>query len=144
MSSPPSLSLIALSDGDVGVALAPALGVGVLPDNRPIVSLDGQLPLVVALPANSPTLLTTSEWPNELPRPSDPGTSRTGLPPQRWPGAPEEVLVHVTSDGAGRLIGLAIQGAPPEAADCLLDVMDDARLPRNMDGTAFLTLTFTR
>ncbi len=59
-----------------------------------------------------------------------------------WPEAPPEVLVHIRTDVAGRLVGLSVQGAPQRAAECLLEVLGRGRWLRNADGVARLKLRF--
>lgn len=58
----------------------------------------------------------------------------------RWPGHPAEVRVRLRSDAAGRLIELAVEGAPSEASSCLLAVLKRGQFPRNTHAIAPLTL----
>lgn len=63
---------------------------------------------------------------------------------QKWVNGPDETLVRVTADPAGRLTGLAVQGAPPDVAECLVHVLDEAQFPRDADGVALLPLRYER
>ena len=56
----------------------------------------------------------------------------------------DETLVRVTSDPAGRLTTLGVQGAPAPVGECLVKVLDEAQFPREVDGVALLTLRYVR
>ena len=63
---------------------------------------------------------------------------------QQWINGPDETLVYVTADEAGRLTGLAVQGAPSKVTECLVHVLDEAQFPRDADGVALLPLRYER
>lgn len=63
---------------------------------------------------------------------------------EMWVNGPDETLVRVQADAAGRLSGLAVQGAPDEVAECLLKILDEAQLPRDVDGVALMPLRYER
>lgn len=69
---------------------------------------------------------------------------RIGRCSEMWVNGPDETLVRVQADAAGRLSGLAVQGAPDEVAECLLKVLDEAQLPRDVDGVALMPLRYER
>ena len=60
----------------------------------------------------------------------------------RWEGAPTEARVRMTTDNAGRLLTLAVEGAPENARSCLSTVLSDGMFPRLTDGIATLRLDF--
>lgn len=49
---------------------------------------------------------------------------------KRWPEAPSGAKARLRTDAAGRLEALSIQGATPEAEDCIGTVLKQAILPR--------------
>jgi hypothetical protein len=61
---------------------------------------------------------------------------------QYWPDHPEDTYVRLTSDRVGRLTGLAVQGAPPDARQCLQDLLEKGRYERNLDAVARLRINF--
>ncbi len=63
---------------------------------------------------------------------------------RQWTNGPDETLVRVTSDPAGRLTTLGVQGAPAPVGECLVKVLDEAQFPREVDGVALLTLRYVR
>jgi len=63
---------------------------------------------------------------------------------EKWVNGPDETLVRIQTDEAGRLSGLAVQGAPDDVAECLVKVLDEAQFPRSADGVALLPLRYER
>jgi hypothetical protein len=52
---------------------------------------------------------------------------------KRWPEAPSGAKARLRTDAAGRLEALSIQGAIPEAEDCIGTILKQALLPRRAD-----------
>lgn len=59
----------------------------------------------------------------------------------RWPGHPAEVRVRLRTDEAGRLVELAVEQAPQEAAGCMLAVLKRGQFPRNTHAIAPIQLS---
>lgn len=60
----------------------------------------------------------------------------------RWANPPEDALLYVEADGAGRLTQLAVRGAPDGVQDCLVKALREGRFPRNAQGVTELPLRF--
>ena len=58
----------------------------------------------------------------------------------KWPGHPASTKVRIVSDPAGRLVSLAVQGAPETAETCLITILSRGQYTRNADGVALLWL----
>jgi len=69
---------------------------------------------------------------------------RIGNCDRQWVNGPDETLVRVTTDPAGRLVTLGVQGAPPDVGQCLVKVLEEAQFPREVDGVALLPLRYER
>lgn len=61
---------------------------------------------------------------------------------ERWPNAPNDAVIYVEADPAGRMTQLAVRGAPDEAQACLLKALRDGRFPRDAKGVTELPLRF--
>ena len=59
-----------------------------------------------------------------------------------WPTQPELARVRVTTDPAGRLVTLAVQGAPETVELCLARVLKRGQYPRKVDGAAEIPLVY--
>ncbi len=56
----------------------------------------------------------------------------------RWPGAPASALLRITTDAAGALSTLAVQGAPAAVEDCLIGVLSKQDFPWDVDAVVTL------
>ncbi len=59
-----------------------------------------------------------------------------------WEASPELARVRVTTDPAGRLVTLSVQGAPESVEICLAKVLRRGQYTRKVDGVAELPLLY--
>jgi|GEM_PF-5727135 len=55
---------------------------------------------------------------------------------ERWNNAPRTTRVRLTTDGAGRLLTFAMEGAPEQARSCFAAVLSQGLFPRFAEGIA--------
>lgn len=63
---------------------------------------------------------------------------------KKWSGHPADVLIRLETDGAGRLVSLAVKGAPEPAETCLKQVLSRGQFARRVSGVVQLNLDFNR
>ena len=63
---------------------------------------------------------------------------------KKWSGHPTSVLIRLETDGAGRLVSLAVKGAPKAAESCFKQVLSRGQVARRVSGVVELRLDFTR
>jgi len=63
---------------------------------------------------------------------------------KKWAGHPNTVLIRLETDGAGRLVSLAVKGAPEPAEACFKQVLSRGQFARKVAGVVQLNLDFNR
>jgi hypothetical protein len=63
---------------------------------------------------------------------------------KKWNGHPSSVLIRLETDGAGRLVSLAVKGAPEPAESCFKQVLSRGQFARKISGVVQLNLDFNR
>jgi hypothetical protein len=61
---------------------------------------------------------------------------------KHWSDYPVEARVRLSTDPAGRLVTVAIEGANDNAENCLATVLARGQYPRKIDGVAQLILSY--
>lgn len=61
---------------------------------------------------------------------------------EQWDAPPQYLVLYIEADGAGRLSGFAVQGAPESFQTCMLKALDEGRYPRNVKAVTELPLMF--
>jgi len=62
----------------------------------------------------------------------------------KWPNHPDSTLVRIETDGAGRLVSMAVQNAPDDAESCLMHVLSRGQFARKTSGVVQFNLDFNR
>ena len=63
---------------------------------------------------------------------------------KKWSGHPSVVPIRLETDRAGRLVSLAMKGAPEAAEACFKQVMSRGQFARKVSGVVQLNLDFNR
>jgi len=63
---------------------------------------------------------------------------------KKWNGHPSSVPIRLETDGAGRLVSLAVKGAPEPAEACFKQVLSRGQFARKVSGVVQLSLAFNR